>query len=185
MSEEAAESTEDRSALTRPEEPGSGFQIPDQDASPGAALTQQNAVNDRQCGQDDLPTPDVREDSRELDEGVVDKQSGEQDRLVETVNAGEAVGQRVVEVEDTSQRTFPAKQGPESFTSTKEGKQGGKRPKVLHGKVITEEEQLYMCKKICITTEENITIETFEDGKQKVVRCTEKHPNVIPINLHW
>lgn len=85
-------------------------------------------------------------------------------------------GQEVIGVESTSQRTSQTKQSPESNTGSLEGQQRVKRPKVLNAKVMTE--SILWCKRLCTTSIENITIETTEDGKQKIVRCTKKHPNL-------
>lgn len=62
--------------------------------------------------------------------------------------------------------------GAQSNTGTLERQQRAKRPKVLNAKVITD---IFCCKRLCTTSIENITIETSEDGKQKIVRCTKKH----------
>lgn len=93
-------------------------------------------------------------------------------------NIEEEIGQEVIGVESKSLRAFQKEQSPQSNTGTMEGKQRVKCPKVLHAQIITEEETILPCKRICITEIENITIETTEDGKQKIVRCTEKHPNL-------
>lgn len=84
-------------------------------------------------------------------------------------------GQEVIGVESTSQRTSQTKQSPESNTGSLEGQQRVKRPKILNAKIITD---IFCCKRLCTTSIENITIETTEDGKQKIVRCTKKHPNL-------
>lgn len=70
---------------------------------------------------------------------------------------------------------------PVSNNGTLEEQRIEKRPKVLHAKVITEEETVHCCQRICTTLTENITIRISEDGKPKIVRCTEKP--CLAINL--
>lgn len=158
----AGEVEEDHSAPFELKEQGTGFLIPGQHDLPGAQ-TDQNAMSERQCRQDN--------DSEILGKDHIDKQGGEQDCGVIDFNV-EDVEQEVIGVESTSQRTSRTKQSPESNTGTLERQQRAKRPKVLNAKVITD---TFCCKRLCTTSIENITIETSEDGKQKIVRCTEKH----------
>ncbi|XP_075884451.1 uncharacterized protein LOC142889533 isoform X2 [Nelusetta ayraudi] len=170
----AGEVAEDHSAPSELKEQGTGFLIPGQHDLPGAQ-TEENAMSERQCSQDTLPTSDLNNDSKVLGKDHIDKQGGEQDCGVIDFNV-EDVGQEVIGVESTSQRTSQTKQSPESNTGTLEGQQRVKRPKVLNAKIITD---FFCCKRLCTTSIENITIETTEDDKQKIVRCTKKHPNLI------
>lgn len=154
---------EDNSAPFELKEQGPGFLISDQHALPGAQ-TEQNGMTERQCRQNNLPTSDLNNDSKVLGKDHIDKQGGEQDCGAMNVNVGE---------DDRPENS------PESSTGTLEGQQRVKCPKVLNAKIITEAVSISYGKRICTTSIENITIETSEDGKQKIVRCPEKHPHLI------
>lgn len=70
------EDVDDHSALTELN-PGTGFLIPGQHALPGAQ-TEQNAMSERQCRQDNLPTSDLNDDWTVLGKDHTDKQSDKQ-----------------------------------------------------------------------------------------------------------
>lgn len=170
----AGEDAEDQSALNELKEAGTGSPVQGQHASPGAE-TEHNAVIDTQCMQDYLPSPDLNNDNKVLSRGSIDKQGFE----VTTFNPEKDVTQKVTEEESTSQRAFQTIEIPDSNTGTLEEQLIEKRPKVLDAKVITEEETVCCCQRICTTFIENIQLKISDDGKQNIVRCTEKHPHSI------